>query len=125
AGGGGRGAKKKPVQAPHPFQYRFVTKGIGGQANLSVLRKGQKLMTTIALIAPVEDPPRDTRDLGGHHPPRVCKVATLPPAVAQELGMDDDSRTGVVVLDVKDETPAARIGVKRGDIVMAVHKREV
>jgi Do/DeqQ family serine protease len=119
------GVDDKPVQDPHAFQYRFVTKGIGGQANLSVLRKGQKLMTTIPLIAPVEDPPRDTRDLGGHHPLTGCKVANLSPAVAQELGMDDDSRTGVVVLDVKDKTPAARIGVKRGDIVMAVNNEKV
>jgi Do/DeqQ family serine protease len=119
------GVDDKPVQDPHAFQYRFVTKGIGGQANLSVLRKGRKLMTTIALIAPVEDPPRDARDLGGHHPLTGCKVANLSPAVAQELGMDDDSRTGVVVLDVKDETPAARIGVKRGDIVMAVNNEKV
>jgi len=119
------GVDDKPVQDPHAFQYRFVTKGIGGQANLSVLRKGQKLTTTIALIAPIEDPPRDARDLGGHHPLTGCKIANLSPAVAQELGIDDDSRMGVVVLDVKDKTPAARIGVKRGDIVVAVNNEKV
>jgi len=119
------GVDDKPVQDPHAFQYRFVTKGIGGQANLSVLRKGQKLTTTIALIAPVEDPPRDARDLGGHHPLTGCKIANLSPAVAQELGIDDDSRMGVVVLDVNDKTPAARIGVKRGDIVVAVNNEKV
>ena len=119
------GVDDKPVQDPHAFQYRFVTKGIGGQANLSVLRKGQKLTTTIALIAPVEDPPRDARDLGGHHPLTGCKIANLSPAVAQELGIDDDSRMGVVVLDVKDKAPAARIGVKRGDIVVAVNNEKV
>jgi Do/DeqQ family serine protease len=119
------GVDDKPVQDPHAFQYRFVTKGIGGQANLSVLRKGQKLTTTIPLIAPVEDPPRDTRDLDGHHPLTGCKVANLSPAVAQEIGMDDDTRTGVVVLEVKDKTPAARIGVKRGDIVVAINNEKV
>jgi Do/DeqQ family serine protease len=119
------GVDDKPVQDPHAFQYRFVTKGIGGQANLSVLRKGQKLTTTISLIAPVEDPPRDARDLDGHHPLTGCKVANLSPAVAQEIGMDDDSRTGVVVLEVKDKTPAARIGVKRGDIVVAINNEKV
>jgi len=119
------GVDDKPVQDPHAFQYRFVTKGIGSQANLSVLRKGQKLTTTISLIAPVEDPPRDTRDLDGHHPLTGCKVANLSPAVAQEIGMDDDTRTGVVVLEVKDKTPAARIGVKRGDIVVAINNEKV
>ena len=119
------GVDDKPVQDPHAFQYRFVTKGIGGQANLSVLRKGQKLTTTISLIAPVEDPPRDARDLDGHHPLTGCKVANLSPAVAQEIGMDDDTRTGVVVLEVKDKTPAARIGVKRADIVVAINNQKV
>src|SRR3990170_8510758 len=57
----------KPVQDPQGFQYRFVTKGIGGAAALGVLRKGQRVKTTITLIAPVEDPPRDARDLLGRH----------------------------------------------------------
>jgi serine protease DegQ len=39
--------------------------------------------------------------------------------------MDDDTRTGVVVLEVKDKTPAARIGVKRGDIVVAINNEKV
>jgi S1-C subfamily serine protease len=31
----------------------------------------------------------------------------------------------VVVLEVKDKTPAARIGVKRGDIVVAINNEKV
>jgi len=115
----------KPVQNPQGFQYRFVTKGIGGAAVLSVLRKGQRVKTTITLVAPVEDPPRDARDLLGRHPLTGCKVANLSPAVAQEVGVDDDTREGVVVLEVKEKTPAARLGVKRGDIVVAVNNEKV
>jgi len=115
----------KEVKDPQGFQYRFVTKGIGGAAELGVLRKGQKLKTTIALVAPVEDPPRDARDLEGRHPLTGCKVANLSPAVAQEVGMEDDTREGVVVLEVKDKTPAARLGVRRGDIVVAVNNEKV
>jgi Do/DeqQ family serine protease len=115
----------KPVQDPQAFQYRFVTKGIGGTTTLGVLRNGQKLKTTISLVAPVEDPPRDARDLEGRHPLSGANVANLSPAVAQELGLEDDSREGVVVLEVKDNTPAARIGVKRGDIVVSVNNEKV
>jgi len=115
----------KPVQDPQGFQYRFVTKGIGGAAALGVLRKGQRVKTTITLVAPVEDPPRDARDLLGRHPLTGCKVANLSPAVAQEVGVDDDTREGVVVLEVKEKTPAARLGVKRGDIVVAVNNEKV
>ena len=119
------GVDDKEVKDPQGFEYRFMTKGIGGQAELSVLRKGEKLKTTIALLAPVEDPPRDARELVGHHPLSGCKVANLSPAIAQEVGLDDDSRQGVVVLDVKDKTPAARLGMKRGDIVVGLNNQKV
>jgi Do/DeqQ family serine protease len=115
----------KPVQDPQGLQYRFITKGIGGQAELGVMRKGHRLKTAITLVAPIEDPPRDARDLLGRHPLTGCKVANLSPAVVQEVGMDDDTREGVVVLEVKDHTPAARLGVRRGDIVVAVNNVKV
>jgi Do/DeqQ family serine protease len=116
---------EKPVQNPQAFQYRFVTKGIGGAAELGVLRKGEWVKTRITLVAPVEDPPRDARDLTGRHPLTGAKVANLSPAVAQEVGMDDDTREGVVVIEVQGRTPAARIGVRRGDIVVAVNNEKV
>jgi Do/DeqQ family serine protease len=116
---------EKPVQNPEGFEYRFVTKGIGGSAELGVVRKGQKVKANIVLVAPVEDPPRDARGLTGRHPLSGCKVANLSPAVAQEVGMDDDTREGVVVLEVEQRTPAARLGVRRGDIVVAVNDEKV
>jgi len=115
----------KPVQDPQAFQYRFVTQGIGGAAELGVLRKGQKVKAIVTLIPPVEDPPRDVRDLQGRHPLTGCKVANISPAVAQEVGLDDDTREGVVVLEVQDKTPAARLGVKRGDIVVGINNEKV
>src|SRR5512147_1625000 len=48
------GVDDKDVKDPQAFEYRFITKGIGGSAQLTLLRKGQKLKTTIALLAPVE-----------------------------------------------------------------------
>jgi len=90
-----------------------------------VLRKGEQVKTSIKLVAPVEDPPRDARDLTGRHPLTGAKVANLSPAVAQEVGMDDDAREGVVVIEVQDRTPAARIGVRRGDVVVAVNNKKV
>jgi Do/DeqQ family serine protease len=115
----------KPVPNPEGLQYRFLTKGIGGSAVLGVVRKGEKLNATITLVGPVEDPPRDARDLTGRHPLAGCQVANLSPAVAQEIGIDDDTREGVVVLDVKDQTPAARLGLKRGDIVVSLNNEKV
>ena len=115
----------KKVQDPQGLQYRFITKGVGGSTELGVVRKGQPVKTTITLIAPIEDPPRDVRDLPGRHPLAGCKVANLSPAVAQEVGMDDDTREGVVVLEVQQRSAAARFGVRRGDIVMAINDEKI
>ena len=115
----------KKVQDPQGLQYRFITKGVGGSTELGVVRKGQPVKTTITLIAPIEDPPRDGRDLPGRHPLAGCKVANLSPAVAQEVGMDDDTREGVVVLEVQKRSAAARFGVRRGDIVVAINDEKI
>jgi Do/DeqQ family serine protease len=115
----------KTVQDPQSFQYRFITKGVGGSTELGVVRKGQQVKTTITLIAPIEDPPRDMRDLPGRHPLAGCKVANLSPAVAQEVGMEDDTREGVVVLEVQERSAAARFGVRRGDVVVAINDEKI
>jgi Do/DeqQ family serine protease len=114
----------KPINDPQAFQYRFVTKGIGGEAQLALIRKGQQVRLTIPLVAAVEDPPRDARDLAGLNPLSGCKVANLSPAVSEELGMVDEWQ-GVVVLEVKENTPAARIGVKRGDIIAKLNDQKI
>jgi serine protease Do len=114
----------KPIQDPHAFRYRLVTKGIGSSADLRLVRKGRTLTATLSLVAPVEDPPRDARSLSGRHPLAGSKVANLSPAVAEEIGMDVE-RQGVVVLEVRSNTPAARIGVRRGDIIVGVNNAKV
>jgi Do/DeqQ family serine protease len=113
------------VKDPEAFQYRFVTKGVGGSVAVGVYRKGKRFQATIALIAPLEDPPRDLRELSGRHPLSGSKVANLSPAVAQELGIEDDSNQGVVVLDVDRRSNAGRLGLRRGDIVVGINDEKV
>jgi Do/DeqQ family serine protease len=115
----------KPVQDPQAFEYRFATKGVGGQAKLGILRKGEQITTTITLLAPIEEPPRDARALTGHHPLSGAKVANLSPAVAQELGLHDDGKVGVVVTEVEERSTAARLGIKRGDIVVGINDEKI
>jgi len=116
----------QPVQDPEAFRYRFVTKGVGGTAELGVFRKGKMLRAKVVLMAPIEDPPRDTRDLKGRHPLSGSTVANLSPAVAQELGMEDeDSQRGVVVLKVERSSNAGRLGLRRGDIIAGLNNEKV
>ncbi len=114
----------KRVQDPQALQYRFVTKGLGGSAELGIMRHGQAMTAKVPMVAAVEDPPRDERDVDGRNPLVGAKVANLSPAVAEELGIEEEG-PGVVVLDVKPNTPASRLGVKRGDLVIGLNNDKV
>jgi S1-C subfamily serine protease len=114
----------KEVQDPQAFNYRFATKGLGGEAELVFKRQGKPYAAKVPLVAAVEDPPRDMRDLTGRHPLAGAKVANLSPAVAEELGIEEEG-DGVIVLQVEPNTPAARLGVQRGDIVIGVNNDKV
>ena len=119
------GIDDKQVQDPQAFQYRLVTQGVGGQVDISVLRKGETIKATVALMPPIEEPARDMRELKGRHPLNGTKVANLSPAVAHELGIGDDMREGVVVVEVGPRTAAARLGLRRGDLVVGVNNEKV
>jgi len=114
----------KRVQDPQALRYRFVTKGLGGAAELGIMRHGQAMTATVPMVAAVEDPPRDERDVDGRNPLVGARVANLSPAVAEELGIEEEG-TGVVVLEVRPNTPAARLGVKRGDLVIGLNNDKV
>jgi Do/DeqQ family serine protease len=114
----------KEVQDPRALQYRFATKGLSGSAELGLIRQGKPLKASVALVAAIEDPPRDTRDLQGRQPLSGAKVANLSPAVAEELGIEEDD-SGAVVLDVAQDTPAAKFGFRRGDILVGVNDDKV
>ncbi len=114
----------KEIKDPQAFNYRFATKGIGGEAQLVFKRQGKPYSAKVPLIAAVEDPPRDVRDLDGRHPLSGAEVSNLSPAVAEELGIEDRDG-GVIVLEVQPGTPAARLGVRRGDIVIGVNNDKV
>jgi len=114
----------KPVQDPRALQYRLATKELGGSSELGLVRHGRPFKVTIPLVAAIEDPPRDARDLKGRHPLSGATVANLSPAVAEELGLDDEEK-GVVVLDVAPSTTAARFGFRRGDIVVGLNNERM
>ncbi len=115
----------KPVQDPKAFEYRFVTKGVGGTVELGLYRDGKRFRATITMVEPIEEPPRDARDLKGNHPFAGSRVANLSPAVISELGLDDDSETGVVVVKVEGRSNAGRLGLRRGDIIVGVNEHEI
>ncbi|MFC0282037.1 Do family serine endopeptidase [Camelimonas abortus] len=112
------------VDDPEAFGYRFATRPMGGQARLTVLRGGRRETLAIRLAPAPETPARDLVKLPARTPFSGATAANLSPAVAEELSMDLSAR-GVVLYEVAEGSPAASVGLRRGDVVLAVNGEKI
>jgi len=106
------------------LDYRLATSGIGATVELEILRAGQRYVAEIALAPAPEDPPREETAIEGTTPLSGARVANLSPALAEELSLAMNE-AGVIVLDVAPRSPAERLGLRKGDILVAVGGREI
>ncbi len=113
----------RDVADPRSFNYRFTTRGVGGRANIEVLRRGRIVKLRVRLKeAPGLGIDRAQR-LKGEHPFDGAKVAKITPVLADELGLTE--LDGVIVLNVRRWGYASRVGIRAGDIIESVNSREI
>src|SRR5690606_31352668 len=79
------------VRAPAEMKFRMATVPIGENAVFEVERRGEKKSLTVAAVPPPEDPPRRETKLSGGHPLNGATIVNINPAVATELGIQDES----------------------------------
>jgi Do/DeqQ family serine protease len=108
------------VTDPDSFGFRFATKGLRGEASLSVLRAGRRLVMPVRLTAAPETRPRDVVKLRGRVPLGGASVGNLSPALAEELSIDAVV-DGVVITEVDPGSPAQQLGFQKGDILLAIN----
>ena len=113
------------VSDPRVFNYRLATKGVGNEATLTVNRAGRDRSFSIALAPPPETTPRELVTIETASPFQGATVANLSPAVAAQIGLPYRGQSGVVIVDLAPRSPAARVGLARGDIVVAVNGAEI
>lgn len=109
----------QPVNTPAEMLFRMSVQGIGENVDLVYLRNGDSSRTTIALIAPPDDPPRDLRVLGDRDVLTGLTVAQINPAVTAELGLPLN-KEGIVV--VKPGSLGRRVGLQTGDVLRQVDR---
>lgn len=108
------------VEHPDALGYRLTTAGIGKSATITVIDKGKEKNLTIALDSAPETAPRDERLLEGRNPFAGATVANLSPKLADELRLPTGA-AGVVIMDVKRGSPAARVGFQPKDIIVSLN----
>ena len=103
--------------------YRLTTKGVGQTAKLTVIRKGQPVDVSMALLAPPRGGKEDVKNLSGNHPLDGARVSNILPALADEMNLEQTE--GVVVISVRNGSAAQSLGFKPGDIIAAISGKEV
>lgn len=113
------------VSDPRVFNYRLATKGVGNVAKLTVNRAGKLIEVPVKLTTAPETTPRETLTIDARSPFQGATVANVSPAVAAEIGLSYRGQTGVVITAVAPGSPADRIGLQKGDIVLSVNGNDI
>src|SRR5262252_4072221 len=111
------------VDDPNAFGYRFATKPLGGSAQLGILRQGRSVTLPIALES-LPDTPRQEVQIKARSPFSGATVASLSPALADELRLDAQAE-GVVITEVADGSAAQSVGFQKGDVVVSVNNEKI
>ncbi len=112
------------VDAPQGFDFRFATKAIGSTANLTYVRDGRVADVTVDLAAAPETGADQTADISGNTRFAGTTVEVLTPALAQEMDLPFDT-AGIVVSKVAPGSPADRMGLRAGDIIISINGQRI
>ena len=113
-----------PVNEFQALRYRIATRVAGGNVNLIVFQQGKFGNVSVALVAPPDVPAENRMWASSTSPFRGAQVASLSPALAEDIGVDS-GLSGVVVLEAGVGSGASRLGVSAGDIIRSINDREV
>ncbi|WMT85384.1 Do family serine endopeptidase [Pelagibacterium sp. 26DY04] len=111
------------VQDPEALNYRIATKAVGSTAQVTLWRDGAEMVASLPLNAP---PPVSDRQvtISGNTRFAGTVAAELNPALAQELGLGF-SIQGIAVIEVEQGSPADRMGLQEGDVILALNGMEI
>lgn len=113
----------QPVNDEGGATYQFGSRQVGEAATVRILRDGAERSLSVR----AEAPPRsraDEKTISGANPFQGATVASLSPAVADEIGVDPFVGQGVVVTRVSQGF-AQQAGLRPGDMVREVNGRQI
>lgn len=112
------------IEDPGAFEYRFSTLPVGDQVQLYVARGGDTLDIELPLV-PL-DVSLDGDQLMLQQAGRFsgAYMADIGPAAIEEFELPYNF-SGVIVKALADNSPAQRLGLRKGDIILALNGTEI
>lgn len=105
----------KPVDTPESLDYRLSTLPLGTRAEIEVMRGGEPVRLSLT-IEKAPEGAGEKLEIEGRGPFSGATVSDLTPAILQRMRLPV-TESGVVITDVARNSPAARVGLRSGDIV--------
>lgn len=105
-------------------RYRLATLEIGGNTEVDMVRDGKKMKVKLKLSSPPEDPPAFETTIESASVMLGVTVANLSPAFNETRGLDTMKR-GVMVTGVSGRSPANRVGLRPGDVVLEINDTKI
>jgi Do/DeqQ family serine protease len=109
----------RPVEDPKALNFGLAIGTLGEDARLDVWRRGHQVEVSLPLETPPYRPAPEPTTLTGRQVLAGATVANLSPGLDNDLNLDLFKR-GVVVVKLARGSPAAQLGLERGDLVTAV-----
>ena len=106
-----------PVEHPDALGYRLSTKGIGKIAKLEVLSRNQRRLVSVTLERAPAAEAGDEVEIKGDNPFAGAVVSSLTPELMDKLRLPPETQ-GVAVVKIARNSPALRVGLRPGDVIM-------
>jgi Do/DeqQ family serine protease len=106
------------------FDYRLTVAGIGSPVALTVWRDGAESVVDVVAEAEPELSESDLTLIGGRSPLTGAVVADLNASLADRMRIRG-AEAGAVIVDIEPMSPAARMGFRRGDVVLGAQGEDV
>ena len=111
-----------PVRESNELPMMVARTPIGKEVPIKVIRDKNPMDLTVT-IAELADEGEQVAGGKSTEDKLGLTVQTLTPEIAQNLGVDEDK--GVVVTSVETDSPAEEAGLRRGDIILEVNRRQL
>jgi serine protease Do len=110
----------KTIKEMNDLPYLVASTPIGKNVTVEVIRKGRKEDFQVKIAELKEEEPME---ISKAQPDLGMTAQEITPQVARELGLSETS--GIVILEVEGDSPAAEAGILPGDIILEIDHEPV